>query len=156
MALVLANLRLLGKTPISRDSEKIDAKGKAIRNEASLRKRDGITPARLLLSLAIAFVTSPDVTFLNFNIFVVLGISEIKLSKVATSVAFLICVCVDSSQTRFAVVQKVTVQCTGNFLGTRDFLTFHAECVEVCCLQFATKCHIKHLPRAPYIAFMFI
>ena len=35
MALILANLRLSGKTPISRDSEKIDAKGKAIRDEAS-------------------------------------------------------------------------------------------------------------------------
>ena len=103
---MLANLRLSGKTPVSRDSDKIDAKGKAIRDEASLRKRDGITPARLFLSLAIAFVTSPGVTFLNLNIFVVLGIFEIKLSKVATSVVFLICDCVDCSQTRFAVVQK--------------------------------------------------
>ena len=48
MALILANLRLSGKAPISRDSEKIDEKGKAIRDEASLRTRDGITPARLL------------------------------------------------------------------------------------------------------------
>ena len=45
LALILANLRLSGKTSISRDLEKIDAKGKAIRDEASLRKRDGITTA---------------------------------------------------------------------------------------------------------------
>ena len=38
MALILANLRLSGKAPISRDLGKIDAKGKAIRDEASLRK----------------------------------------------------------------------------------------------------------------------
>ena len=69
MALIPANLRLSGKAPISRDLEKIGAKGKAIRDEASLRKRDGITPARLFLSLAIAFVTSPGITFLNLNIF---------------------------------------------------------------------------------------
>ena len=69
MALILANLRLSGKAPISRGSKKIDAKGKAIRDEASLRKRDGITPVRLFLSLAIAFVTSPGVTFLNLNSF---------------------------------------------------------------------------------------
>ena len=106
MALILANLRLSGKASISRDSEKIDAREKAIRDETSLRKRHGITPARLFLSLATAFVTSPGVTFLNLNIFVVSGIFEIKLSKVATSVAFSICDCVDCSQTRFAVVQK--------------------------------------------------
>ena len=97
MALILANLRLSGKSLISRDSEKIDVKGKAIRDQVSLRKRDGIIPARLFLSLGIGFVTSRGVTFLNLNIFVVLGIFEIKLSKVATSVAFLICDCVDCS-----------------------------------------------------------
>ena len=43
MALILADLRLSGKAPISRDSEKIDTKGKAICDEASLRKRDRIT-----------------------------------------------------------------------------------------------------------------
>ena len=57
----------------------------------------------MFLSLAIAFVTSPGVTLLNLNIFLVLGIFEIKLSKVATSFEFLICDCVDCSQTRCAV-----------------------------------------------------
>ena len=69
MTLIPANLRLSGIATISRDLEKIGAKGKAISDEASLRKRDGITSARLFLSLAIAFVTSPGVTFLNLNIF---------------------------------------------------------------------------------------
>ena len=68
MALILANLRLSRKTPVSRDSEKIDAKGKAIRDEASLGKLDGITPARLFLNLAIAFVTSPGDPLWNLTV----------------------------------------------------------------------------------------